>query len=249
MSRPLLTWDQQVAPAGVGPGQAACAQDLPRDAEIKPSAARPYQGQNQAFMLRRPGAGSGAGAWTGRAAQLIINQFWKIGSEHREEGAGKNLENWNTSGNYGGLYSGISNGLNTPSGLNGSGTKSWEYFILLWQEHDLLNRQPFLLWNISQHKQMDAEIYPLYLRSHELQDILKIMLESWKIMLKCLVWGRNYLLIVAAPGAETDNTEEDSGPNSEQPQVRLTSYKLQCMIMRRICSDILTPGLNRPRNL
>ena len=62
---------------------------MPRDAEIKPSAAR-TRDQAQAFLLRRPGAGSGAGA--GRAA-LIINQFWKIGSEHREERTGKNLEN------------------------------------------------------------------------------------------------------------------------------------------------------------
>ena len=155
MSRPQLS---DLRPTG-SPGREGAARLGPktcpgmlRSSQALPGPARPVQ----AFMLgREPGAG-GTECLDRRAA-LIINQFWKIGSELREERAGKNLENWNTSGNYGGLYSGISNGLNTRTGLNGSGTKSWEYFILLWQEHDLLNRQPFLLWSISQHKQKDAE--------------------------------------------------------------------------------------------
>lgn len=70
-------------------------------------------------------------------------------------------------------------------------------------------------------------IYPLNLRSHELQDILKIMFEFWKIMLKCLVWGRNYLLIVAAPRAETDNAEEEPGPSTEQRAATSEAHKLQ----------------------
>ena len=52
-------------------------------------------------------------------------------------GPAKTWKNWNTSGNYV-LYSEISNGLNSSLVLPTiAGNKKREYFILLWQEHDL----------------------------------------------------------------------------------------------------------------
>ena len=67
---------------------------------------------------------------------------------------------------------------------------------------------------------------------------------SWQDIVE--VFAVRPKLFVNCRGAPSRGRHAD---NAEQKRRAATSHKLQCMIMRRICSDILTPGLNRLRNL